>query len=478
MVLLYIMSEIEDVTFSDTGQYDNDAQTYFEGLLNTLDPSETYELRLEIPLSGSLDFSLLKDAQFNRVDNIVFQQPGQVTELRNVPEGVIYIECANQAIIEFDNGPASLEELYMPNNKMRKFSGKQYPKLRILNVSDNKLTHLDNLPATLKTLECSNNQIRKISLENTQELVTLKASNNPLLILSHVPPSLVDMEMENNPFTEIEREDGTKKIKKNQEKRLEFMDGLREYFRLKDGYEKKLLKMKRNAFEKGGNKKEGQKFARNVKPACIHCKRKVSSIFYIKDNTYYAICGDKTKPCDLNIKIYRGDYIPLDDLMEIGEEEIEKKKEEMIRLKMDTLFHYVTKESMAQNFKKDLEEYNEESMLHKQTLKQYDKLYDNVERKSQTSKKQERVYEIMQDIKSILDEYHEKNNRELLNAAVDMQIKDLIPALKNLRWMKYDTMFMEDNNETGVSNLVQREVSVHHKDYSIGHEPSVLKFVV
>ena len=117
-------------------------------------------------------------------------------------------------------------------------------------------------------------------------------------------------------------------------------------------------------------------------------------------------------------------------------------------------------------------------MLHKQTLEQYDKLYDNVERKSQTSKKQEKVYEIMQDIKSILDEYHEKNNRELLNAAVDMQIKDLIPALKNLRWMKYDTMFMEDNNETGVSNLVQREVSVHHKDYLIGNEPSVLKFVV
>ena len=134
MVLLYIMSEIEDVTDA-IEQYDNDAQTYFEGLLNTLDPSETYELRLEIPLSGSLDFSLLKDAQFNRVDNIVFQQPGQVTELRNVPEGVIYIECANQAIIEFDNGPSSLEELYMPNNKMRKFSGKQYPKLRILNVT-------------------------------------------------------------------------------------------------------------------------------------------------------------------------------------------------------------------------------------------------------------------------------------------------------------------------------------------------------
>lgn len=477
MVLLYIMSEIEDVTDA-VEQYENDAQTYLDGLLNTLDPADTYEIKLEIPLSGGLDFSVLKDRQFNRVDSIVFQQPGQVTELRNIPDDVVYIECANQFIHEFENGPTSLEELYMPDNKMHKFSGKKYPKLRILNVSDNQLTHLDNLPSTLKTLECNNNQIRKLSLENTQELITLKSSNNPLLVLSHVPPSLVHMEMENNPFTEIEREDGTKKDKKKQDKKMEFLDGLREYFRLKNVYEKKILKMKKNAFQKGQNKKEGRKFARDVRPACIHCKRKVGTLFYVKDDTYYAICGDKTKPCDLYIKIYRGSYFPLDEMMEIGEAEIEKKKEEIIRLKLDTLFKYVTSESTSRQFKKDLEEYNEESMLHKKTLEQYDRLYDNVERISQTSKKQEKVYDIQQDIKSILDEYLEKGNRELLNASVDMQIKDLIPALKNLRWMKYDTMFMEHNDTTGISTLVQREVSVHHKDYLMGDEPSILKFVI
>jgi Leucine-rich repeat (LRR) protein len=471
------MSEIEDVTDA-IEQNENDAQTYLNGLLNTLEPTETYDIRLEIPLSGSLDFSILNDKHFNHVDSIVFQQPGQVTELRNIPDRVIYIECANQFIHEFENGPASLEELYMPDNKMHKFSGKKYPKLRILNVSDNQLTHLDNLPSTLKTLECNNNQIRKLSLEKTQELITLKASNNPLLVLSHVPPSLVTMEMENNPFTEIEREDGTKKDKKKQDKKMEFLDGLHEYFRLKNVYEQKIMKMKKNAFSKGHNKKEGRKFARDVKPACIHCKRKVGTLFYIQDDTYYAICGDKTKPCDLYIKIYRGSYFPLDEMMEIGEEEIEKKKEEIIRLKMDTLFKYVTPQSTSRQFKKDLEEYNEESMLHKQTLERYDRLYDNVERISQTSKKQEKVYEIQQDIKSILDEYLEKGNRELLNASVDMQIKDLIPALKNLRWMKYDTMFMENNDTTGISTLVQREVSVHHKDYLVGKEPSILKFII
>ena len=59
---------------------------------------------------------------------------------------------------------------------------------------------------------------------------------------------------------------------------------------------------------------------------------------------------------------------------------IEKKKEEIIRLKLDAMFKYVSADTTSRQFKKNLEEYNEESILHKKTLEQYDGLYDNVER--------------------------------------------------------------------------------------------------
>ena len=471
------MSEIED-TILDVESNNNTAQIQLEGLLNTLDPTDTFEIRFENSVNGDLDFSILKDKHFKKVDNIVFSQPGQVTEIRNIPDEVIYIECANQLITSFNNLPSSLEELYIPNNKITKFSGKKCPKLRILNISDNELTHLDNLPSTLETLECENNQLQRLSLENSQKLITLKASNNPLLVLEHVPPSLVHLEMENNPFTEIIREDGTKKDKKKQEKKLEYLDALYEYFRLKNNYEQKLRTLKRNAFNKGKTKKEGQRLARDVKSTCIHCKRKVGMLFYVEDDTYYAICGDKTKKCDLYIKIFRGDYVPLDLIMEIETEDIQKKKEDIIKLKMNSLFKYISPETAAIQFKKDLEEYTDDNVLHKTTFEQYDKLYNNIERESQTNKKQEEVYHIQQEIKKLLDEYNETGNREILNACVEMQIRDLIPALKNLRWMKYDTMLMEDNEVTGISTLIQREVSIHHKDYIMGKEASVLKFVI
>ena len=216
------MSDFEEGAKFEEGAetYNNNAQIQLEGLLNTLDPSETFEIIFENPIGGDLDFSVLRDKHFTKVDSITFQQPGQVTELRNIPDQVVYIECANQLLTSLDNVPAALEELYIQGNKLSKFNAKGCPKLRILNIADNVLTRLDNLPSTLESLACENNQLQKISFENAQSLKTLKASNNPLLVLEHVPDSLVHMEMENNPFTEIEREDGTKKDKKKQSKNL------------------------------------------------------------------------------------------------------------------------------------------------------------------------------------------------------------------------------------------------------------------
>jgi len=476
MNLLYNMSDFEEnADFIESNN--NNAQIQLEGLLNTLDPMDTFEILFENPVSGDLDFSVLKEKLFTKADSIVFKQPGQVTELRNIPDQVVYIECANQLLTSLENLPSSLEELYVHHNKLTKFNGKDCPKLRILNISDNELTHLDNLPSTLETLECENNQLQKISFEHAQALHTLKASNNPLLVLEHVPDSLVHMEMENNPFTEIEREDGSKKDKKKQGKKLEYLEGLHEYFRLKNKYDEKMLKMKRDAFEKGSSKKNGQKLVREVKPVCIHCKRKVGTLFFMKDDTYYAMCGDQHKPCELSIKIYRGAYFQLDEVMEMEQDEIRDKREQIIKLKMNSLFKYISPEEMARQFKIDLEEFNEDTALQIKSRTHYDKLYNNYARESKTASKQEEVYRIIQDIEKLLETYKVSENREVLIASVQMQITDLIPALKNLRWMKYDTMLMEDDKKTGISTLIQREVSIQHKDYVIGKDPTVLKFV-
>ena len=74
-------------------------------------------------------------------------------------------------------------------------------------IKINILGELKNLPESLEKLECANNQLRELDLARTPQLKVLICSNNPILILQHVPPSLDKIEMENNPFVEINNDD-------------------------------------------------------------------------------------------------------------------------------------------------------------------------------------------------------------------------------------------------------------------------------
>ena len=80
----------------------------------------------------------------------------------------------------------------------------------------------------------------------------------------------------------------------------------------------------------------------------------------------------------------------------------------------------------------------------------------------------------MQDIEDLINQYKESGNSQIITEAMHIHVNDLLPALGNLRWMKYDTMFVEENKEE--STLVQEKVSIHYKDYIIGKEPEVINF--
>jgi Leucine-rich repeat (LRR) protein len=330
----------------------------------------------------------------------------------------------------------------------------------------------------LEILECENNQLRRLDLAGTPGLKTLKCSNNPLLMLEHVPSSLVDLEMENNPFVEIDRSKPNETTEKAKNKRFDYLESLREYFRLKNDYEVKLHKLRRSAYERGATKNESRHKARSVKAPCINCKRNVGTVFGHTDQKYTAVCGDTRSPCDLNIQLFVGDYFNMDELLKIHSEEIQIKKQQIIAQKMDTLFEYVSQAQSATKFKEVLEQYTQTSSMYKKTVSEYDKIYNNYERQTELDRKTEEIYRIRDDIRKILDEYRKSDNRELLIAAVEMHVKDLMPAVQNLRLMKYDTMFVETTaDEPTISTLIQREVSAYKRDFIFGQASTVMKFV-
>tara|TARA_B110000858_G_scaffold197260_1_gene258343 strand:+ start:315 stop:1739 length:1425 start_codon:yes stop_codon:yes gene_type:complete len=457
----------------------NTAQINLLSILDKLDATYTTDLHIKTSLHGDVDFAILSDRGFKKVNSIIFVYSGEVTSIRNIPEGIVKIVCDDQLLDNLDGLPSTLEEIDFSGNTLSKFDATNLPKLRILRISDNEITEIVNLPEGLEILDCENNQLRRLDLAGTPGLKTLKCSNNPLLMLEHVPPSLVDLEMENNPFVEIDRSKPNEKKSKSRDKKYDYLESIHEYFRLKNEYEIKLHKMKRAAYERGATKKESRMKAKSVTPPCINCKRNVGTVFGHEDQKYTAICGDKTKPCDLHIQIFSGDYFRMDDLLRMYAEDIQEDKQQIIVQKMDTLFEYVQKHTSADEFTKMLEKYNTTSGMYNSLLSKYDDIYNNEHHKEEIDRKTEEMYRIRDDIRKLLDEYKKSGNREVLIAAVEMHVKDLMPAVQNIRLSKYDTMLVETNaEEPYISTLVQRKVSAYKRDFIYGEEPKVMKFVM
>jgi len=487
-----IEKEVDEVLSKET----NSAQEVFINMLDQMDPNHAIELRFENVMHGDLDFSLLKNRDFKKITSIIFEQPGQTTHLRNIPEGIEVIECRHQILTTLDKLPSTLITLDLEENALTKFDGSNTPKLTTLRLSNNELMEITDLPSTLEVLECENNQLRRLDLAGTPELKTLHCSNNPLLVVEHPPATLVDFDMENSPLMEMNSlskksddddsdgeesgKDGSSTKDSSIDHKIDYIESIHEYFRLKSAYDEKTRKMKRDAFEKAANKKAGIKRAREVRPSCIFCKRPVGTIFSTTDAKYTAICGDTSKPCALDIKIFNGDNFNMLQLLSIYQEDVVDAKDSIIRQKLDTIFHFVNDETSVKLFKETLEKYNETSKMYTDLLTAYEELYENPVKKEQLARKQQELYRVQEQLNVLKQEYSKTGEKEILATLIQTYKEDLLPIVQNIRLLKYDRVAVEtfsEQNEWG-SVLIQDAVALYKRDFVYGESARVIKFHV
>jgi len=154
---------------------------------------------------------------------------------------------------------------------------------------------------------------------------------------------------------------------------------------------------------------------------------------------------------------------------------------------LDTLFNYVNENKAISIFKKELEDYNFTSGMYKQLYEKNIELYNDPIRKELITKKENEISKLMETMNKLLEEYEKTNNKEILRNAVEIQVKEIIPEMENLRRLKYELMEM-DNKTTNAGgfgksiidvkcNLIQRYANLSRYDHTFGEEPSVVKFV-
>jgi len=138
----------------------------------------------------------------------------------------------------------------------------------------------------------------------------------------------------------------------------EYYEKLNVYFNLKQDYDIKLHKKKSKIIKDTEySKKQKRELIRKIKMNCIGCNKPVGTIFSLQDNTYSAVCGNKSSPCKLHISLQRGDYIHIPTYIEELTKLLDNSEFDMIKTKLNLLFGFITEDNMIDIFSKQKETY-------------------------------------------------------------------------------------------------------------------------
>lgn len=468
----------------------NTAQEQLSELLENT-PKNVRELSILQEFHGDLDFSILKDFGMANITSITLSK-GEITSVINLPQGLLHFECIDNYLFDLDDLPHSLKKLTVVHNYLKKLDISKLDALEEINISHNQFTLLDKLPATIREIRCDNNQITRLDFEGVENLKILHANNNKIILVDNLPDGIMDMRIENNPSSIHFRNSAEKSISlftnpldETEEKqdviRKNYLNSLNLYFKLKKDYETKLLEAKRKVYKKTeGSKTTKRNAVLAIQPKCIKCKSAGGTIFSKENNRYKAHCGNAKSPCSLEIEIFTGAIHPTYYLLDIYRENITDVKEMIIQQKLDTLFNYVNEDKSASMFKKELEAYNETSLMYNQLLEKHDECYFNDKKKEEAKTKLHAIFYAKEKIQLLLTQYEETQNKSLLEKAVRLQMEELLPATVELRQLRNEVNEMIEFEKNSFIpkeyRLFQYPCNIEQLDHVTGEPPRVIKF--
>lgn len=464
-----------------------DLLDYLENLLPT-----SNEIVFNKPLQGELDFSILKDCHFDNITSITLES-GEVTHIQNLPKTLLKLNVSNNKIEHLNQLPENIVDLNLSFNFVKKLDVKHCSKLVSLEASDNELVEL-HLPNEIESIMINNNKLQELDLNGLAKLKTLHCNGNPLLSIRNFPTTTIeDFRMENNPvvhiFNKIDPTD-TKPtpIKIN----ISAEDAIRKYYTLKQQYDSHVYLMKKKQYENARNvknknrKREIQREMSIHRYPCIKCGRPVNTLFSKKNEVYKVSCGDPSNPCGLDIEIHAAAYYPFHRVMDVFKNDLEDDKEEIIKLKMDTLFNYRTDKSAVTKFNKQYKRFMETEKIYQETVDTYDSVFFGKEKKERIKEKTKTVFEIQETMRKLLNDYKkntvntEGEKQQKMRDIMMLYKNELLPACKNIQTMKHEVMEITTTESTTATEhrMISLPVGLSKMDYLLGDLPVVKKYML
>lgn len=244
----------------------------------------------------------------------------------------------------------------------------------------------------------------------------------------------------------------------------EFNEKVDKYYQYKSIYEKaiqdKKRKIKKNAVTARLSNRETMSAFQKYKPPCVSCMRPVGTIFEKKktNDVYHLLarCGDTVEPCQLDIDIQMGDIF--DVLKEKREEETKMNAyiNEIIIIKNDELFGFITEDDALNKFIKLNKELDTVIDNYRSLLSAYIEVRNNTKNNTQINELSSKLTHLIGNIKKNMNDYVSTGNIQFIHETAEIYATDIIKLVGEINKLKYKSMRMEYDPETGVHKLFQK----------------------
>ena len=262
-----------------------------------------------------------------------------------------------------------------------------------------------------------------------------------------------------------------------EEDRVKISDAIHGYYSMKEKYNSALEKRRQRLINdpvinwKSLSAQQKAKRLSMIKPACIVCKQDGGSIFTENDGKLKAICGNISQPCGFHIEVSRGKYASLETLMTESLDEVRATKDEIIRMKLDLLFRFISEDELLKKFDAVQHKLQEQLKMYTEFRSYYLSVTDNDDIRQDTETHTRVISEKVALIKEYMTEFRESEwkNRSIIDDILVLYQQDIEPAYLKLRETKYVYSQVE-TTENADGALVQmyndREFNLSQKRYS------------
>jgi hypothetical protein len=262
-----------------------------------------------------------------------------------------------------------------------------------------------------------------------------------------------------------------------EEDRVKISDAIHGYYSMKEKYNSALEKRRQRLINdpiinwKTLSAQQKAKRLAMIKPACIVCKQDGGSIFTETDGKLKAICGNISQPCGFHIEVSRGKYASLETLMTESLDEVRATKDEIIRMKLDLLFRFISEDELLKKFDTVQHKLQEQLKMYTEFRSYYLSVTDNDDIRQDAATHTRVISEKVARIKEYMTEFRDSEwkNRSIIDDILVLYQQDIEPAYLKLRETKYVYTQIE-TTENADGALVQmyndREFNLSQKRYS------------